>query len=91
MLGILSQVAGLLSVLLLAFPAGFAARYAYVITKLKKIGPIGEGNIVREAHEAALSNLESLRDKWNWFLSACLIGGTALAGISYLLGLLSLL
>jgi len=86
-LEISAHVAGLIGVVLLAFPAFYVARYAYLAAKISnsraKLHP-GWENVV----EDAAKKLGVHRDSWGWGRFSALVAGTLAAAASYVLGFL---
>ncbi|UYN97595.1 MAG: hypothetical protein KIT25_11935 [Enhydrobacter sp.] len=76
---------GFLGVVLLAFPAFYAARYGVLVAKLAKIAPFDP--LLRDKHKEAIEGLRNAQSEWGPGLSWCLRIGTVLAGGSYFLQL----
>jgi hypothetical protein len=85
------NLAGLIGVALLAVPALYASKYGRLVARLSALAPVSEDQEARVAHEAALDALKEHQGHWSRSMSVCLIAGTALGGLAYLLGILKAL
>jgi hypothetical protein len=90
-MSIVSDALGLLGVLLLAVPVFYASSYARLLARARRTRPRYEDPDVAADRAAAIRELEQIRDQWVPWKSYCLIAGTFLAGLSYLLPLLEAL
>lgn len=81
---------GLLGVALLAIPALFANSYGRLMAKITKLdGPTITGNpALRRVRRDLVSAIRRKQGEWTPWKSGLLVGGTALAGLSYLLGMI---
>jgi nicotinamide riboside transporter PnuC len=82
-----AQALGLLSVLLLAVPAFYAARYGKLLTNL--YAAAGSRQHAPEAFDEAARALTERRDSWTPRKAWCLRLGTMLAALSYLVALIA--
>jgi hypothetical protein len=79
---------GLLSIACLSVPALHANKYGKLIYRLSTIkGRFADPNINQVRHEL-LQNLRELQSQWTAWKGRLLIGGTILAGVSYVLALM---
>jgi hypothetical protein len=79
---------GLGGILCLAVPAWHANKYGRLVAQLARSRTNFTSPAVREARKRNHAALKNLQDEWTWWKSSLLIVGTALAGISYFLGML---
>jgi hypothetical protein len=82
------NVLGLVGVALLSWPALYAARLARLAVKLRTMRPIDDTQDARDIHDRVKSDLEDLRAGWSDGLNFCLLAGTGLTVLSYLVGVL---
>lgn len=81
------NILGLIGIILLSVPAFYANKYANLIYRVRRSQPNYEDPTIKSDREKATKQLEAIRDQWTPFKSFCLIAGTILAGLSYLLPL----
>lgn len=79
-LDLCSAVIGLLGIVFLTIPALYIDRYARLLMRLRRL-PIDDQ--WTEARAGAEASLVEHRDGWNIWKRLCLLGGTALTGISF--------
>jgi hypothetical protein len=77
-----ANLLGFVGVLLLAWPAFYAARYGALFARLRKIDPLDPR--LAETHEQAKKNLQDKQGEWGPVLSWCLRLGVVCAAASYL-------
>jgi hypothetical protein len=83
-----ANASGLLGVALLAAPAFYAARYGKLAYRARELGPLDNTAAMVEAHNKAVSNLETHQSGWTPWHSYCLVWGTVLSGVNNFLGLI---
>ncbi len=88
---IASNIAGLLGLVLLSVPVLYANKYANLIYRVHRSAPNYADASIAADRQLAAEQLGVLRDQWTPFKSRCLIGGTGLTALSYLLPLLKCL
>jgi len=87
----LANLFGVIGVLLLLVPILYVERYARLLHRLSKLKIEISSPAVRKRVAEIEHNLAEHKVKWHPFRSVCLIAGTLLCGLSYLLPLLQLL
>lgn len=85
-----SNVVGLIAVILLALPALYAAKFGRLATRLRNLAPLDDSPEARNMHERAKRDLEDQRNAWGPSLNFSLLAGTFLAGLSYAIAILKL-
>lgn len=76
-LEIASSVLRLIGVLLLAYPAFYAARYGWLAGRLRRSGPIDNDNPEAvKVYNGLMAKLATLQSDWTLTLSALLLLGT---------------
>ena len=83
---VLINAVGLSGILLLAVPAFYANRYGRLLARIGTGEPSSPDLKVK--HAQLLKELKQLQESWTPWKGSALIWGTALAGLSYLLGIL---
>jgi len=86
-----ANLAGLVGVGLLAYPALIVNRYARLLARLARIPRNSDDPTAAELRARTEDGLIAIRDGWSFGKSLCLIGGTALAALSYALPLFPVL
>jgi hypothetical protein len=81
---------GLLGVVLLAIPALFVNSYGRMLAKLAKLdGPtVMQNPALQRARRDLAAAIHRKQGDWTPLKGGLLVGGTALAGLSYLLGII---
>jgi hypothetical protein len=78
---------GLLGVALLSWPALYAAKLGRLAAKLRKLPPIDATQRAREIHDQVKRDLEEQRAGWSDGLNFCLLAGTGLTVLSYVIAI----
>jgi hypothetical protein len=86
-----ANLAGLIGVAMLAYPALIVNRYAKLLANLSKLAPAPSDPTEIQMREETMDAIAKIRDGWSFDESSCLMGGTCLAGLSYALPLLPVL
>jgi hypothetical protein len=79
---------GLLGVILLSAPVLYANKYARLVVKLRAAGTLGDDERSSKLDSVALEALQEHQTKWTRWKSFCLLLGTTLTGLSYVVGLI---
>jgi len=88
---IASNIVGLVGLALLSVPVLYANKYANLIYRVHRSAPNYADASIAADRQLAAEQLAALRDQWTPCKSRCLIGGTGLTALSYLLPLLKCL
>ncbi len=81
-----SALAGLIGVLLLAYPAISAGALGLKLARLKKI-TIGRTSATGDAIKRLQAQIAELRDRWSMKMQILVIGGVCFSALSYLISL----
>jgi len=76
---------GFLGLAMLSYPALHAERYARLMLRLRRLGPINNSPEMIAAHAEARKSLTKHQNSWNRAKSFCLLGGTFATAASYLI------
>lgn len=85
---LIATALGFAGFLALSVPAFYANKYARLLAQHSSLGPLTDGT--GTAHTKAENSLKDLRDSWTSWKSFCLIGGTILVILSYLVQLIKI-
>lgn len=82
------NLAGLIGIALLSWPALYAAKLARLAMRLQAMSPLDDSPRAQTAHENAKAELERQRAGWGPGLNFCLLAGTGVTALSYAIGIL---